>query len=693
MKKIRTKIILAIILCSAVIAILVGAVSIIKSNQIIQSEAKDKLLYLANTKSNQVDDSLVAVENAVADLSNVFLNTFDIEKAKSDPSYVLNYQSMLEPIVKSFSQNTKNVMGTYVVIDPSITKEAFGAWFADVSGNGEYTKQQLTKASEYDPNNSAMAWYYDPIKAKKGVWTDPYINKENKKNMVSYTAPVFKNNTLIGVVGMDMLFDTLSKEVLNIKVYDTGEAFLLNDKFNFLVSKTYKNTDNLATVSNGIFKSAVDDLKKSDSGVITLDSNGTKMFAAFEHIANGGALVITVPQSEVFKGMRDLTVLLVLIVLIGILFSAAISFYLGKKISLPILRVTELINKTAGYDLAYDSSFVPLTKRKDESGLMANSMATMRSSLRDLIKYLMDLTDTTTKNIQATQSLSNTVQDEANEISATIEELSAGMQETAASSEEISAAVEEVETTLNKVVERSQKGFVFSKEASKRALSMKEQSLNAVSESNNIYQDVKLYLKNAIEQSKSVEQINVLADNILNIASQTNLLALNAAIEAARAGEAGKGFVVVADEIKKLAEQAASTTSEIQRIVKTVTSSVSNLSEGSKKILSFIDEKVNPDYSKFVEIAELYNGDAEMINSMMMEFSAAAGQLHESISNISSAIGDIAKTISESSAGIEDISARMADITQNIHEVTDSSRENAKNVETLKNIISKFKIN
>ena len=127
-------------------------------------------------------------------------------------------------------------------------------------------------------------------------------------------------------------------------------------------------------------------------------------------------------------------------------------------------------------------------------------------------------------------------------------------------------------------------------------------------------------MQKSIENSKAVNEINDLTDEILSISSQTNLLALNASIEAARAGEAGRGFSVVADQIRNLADETKRSVANIQTVSKIVTDSVSELVSTSNNIINYVSNNIMNEYDDFVHVAETYEEDSVTMNEILEEF-------------------------------------------------------------------------
>jgi methyl-accepting chemotaxis protein len=367
-----------------------------------------------------------------------------------------------------------------------------------------------------------------------------------------------------------------------------------------------------------------------------------------------------------------------------------ISFLIVNVITRPIKKSADCLNKLANADFTIKMP-EKYIKRKDEIGILFNSMEIMSKSIKSLISDVINETNSVKNNIgKSTQNMLN-LSEQVENVSATTQEMSAGIEETAAAAKLMDATSIEIETSVKDMANKARNGSEIAEEISKRAQLLKDNAINSEEIAHNIRNNIDADMKEAIEQSNAVTQINMLTESILQITDQTNLLALNAAIEAARAGEAGKGFAVVADEIRKLAEVSKDTANEIQEITKLVMTSVTNLKESSEKALKFIDTTVIDDYKNMVNTGEQYYKDSEAVEALVGDFSRTSDELLSSMQSMVKSINEISASNDESAKGAQDIAEKTSSVMENYNNVSGLMKTTEENAQELIKIISKFK--
>ena len=329
----------------------------------------------------------------------------------------------------------------------------------------------------------------------------------------------------------------------------------------------------------------------------------------------------------------------------------------------------------------------------DEEADLGNGINTFMEKLQNIMRLIIINSQKLEAVVGEVQQNLHTSNDSAADLSAVTEELSATMQEIGESASVIN---QNAEAVLEKVVEIAGKsGEIneYSKGMKESADKLEADARTNMERTNLKVNEILNVLNQAIEDSRSVEQVNGLTNDILNISSQTNLLALNASIEAARAGEAGRGFAVVAEQIRQLADSSRETANHIQQINGIVTNAVHNLSDNADNLVSYMKESILPEFAAFVEGGAQYRENATYIEGVMNEFTEKTDALKNEVDSIADSISSITHAIEEGAKGVngaaQSTQTLVADM-DNINERMNENREIASALQKETDVFTKF---
>jgi len=591
MKKLVYKISLAMILSSIPFLLIIGLLSITQSRKIIETEAIGRLEKLVQYESSNIEKKIQEVEKFSDIFVSVISETIDLEKAKKDSAYMDSYEKYMTSIMIGLSVAAES-RSAWIIFDSIVIPGGNGI---SIYGPGDGTMERAEEYDIYSLDLEENPWWTEPIRVGS-YWTDPYRWDPWDATIVSYGLKVEIDGEFVGVAGSELFFDDLMNYLAALKIYDSGYMILLNNSGQIIVH----NNDEFLGLSineleNGRF-SAMDISSLTEIPTVKHEKNNLYLASK---LSNGWVLLGVPDVQEVFRGLNQITAVIIVVIIIGVVLSILISILISRIIANPMTIVADYARNIADGKLDINLN-KKLLRNKDEIGLLAHAFEDMLNSLNSILEKV--------------RITSTEVNSGSNQIADASQVLSQGATEQAASAEEVSATMEEMQAAIQNNSENSTNTEKISRKASDEA------------------QNSGAAVKGAATAMKEIAgKINIIEE----IARQTNLLALNAAIEAARAGEHGKGFAVVASEIRKLAEKTQSSAGEIMDISRTTVSSSEIAAESIEQVMTGIRDT------------------AELVQ----EISAASREQNSSVSQINQAINQLDMVIQKNAASSEELAS------------------------------------
>lgn len=534
--------------------------------------------------------------------------------------------------------------------------------------------------------------------------SDVLISRVVSVPVVMVAVPIEDNEKVVGVLIGRLDGSSLSDLTRDIKSGKTGSSYIINgdgtllahDDINMVIKQV--NPVNLMKTNKAYSEwgNALTTILKQKSGIvvhkdITASKDNVVRYAGFSPIpGTDWIFVSSSSETELLETFSQGRVAMQTSIYAFLVVNILIVYFVGKRIAKSITDISTLTEKIAKLDISQN---IPnrLLVQKDETGVLARSMQNIIDNLRSIIS---ELTDSSLYVTSTAQELSATAEQSAvniEEVSKAVENIARGASEQADNTEHGSRYA----SKLGEIIDLNNELMSNMNSAADKVSIEVEKGLSDVEKLAHISDKNSMAAEEIyniiIQTRESSARIGEASNLIANIAHQTNLLALNASIEASRAGEFGKGFAVVAVEIKKLAEQAAASTTyingildELQNNVSTAVDSINKVNEISREQLK--STKITKERYEAIKratqdteeaIEKLIESETEIIN--------AKNEILDMMQNLS-AIAE------ENAAGTEEVSSSLTEQTRSMDEITKSSERLASLAESLQAIIKRFKL-
>lgn len=516
---------------------------------------------------------------------------------------------------------------------------------------GSETTQTLFDMNEWVPPTDYrvgdQAWYKEGKRANTLHFATPVIDEISGEPVLPITYPIYIDGTFRGLLGMDLLLDTLNHAATGIRTREGGYVFAMDREGTILVHPDSqlvfraKGTD-----WEGDLGALCRDMVAGKAGYGEVVFEGETQFVFYNPVPRAGwSFGVVFPKDVITGPVMQKVMVSAAISIAALILVALLATLIVRRTIAPLRGLTLAAERMAAGDL----TVIMEAKSTDELGNLTNSFGGMAQGLRDIVGDLKRFSD---------------------EIADTSQELSASAEETGASIEEVAASANEFASVTVEMAGNVEKAAASADHVAERASQGNAAVGMAVDETSRLHERMTDLAGKVEELGNSSEEIGRIIQVINDIADQTNLLALNAAIEAARAGELGRGFAVVAEEVRKLAEQSSEATAEIGRLIDRIQRETGVTVSGMKESV----DQVEATFSAA-------RASGELLQEILRETDALAKEIRQ-----------ISVGTEQMSSGSEEIAASTEEQSAAIQQVASASQNLSHMAQELQRITNEFKV-